>query len=69
MQLPISHIPKINPRNRPNHTIIEVCIPPLPKLHTPTYAETLPISLATIAARTLPRSLYESLLPRVPSSI
>ena len=60
---------KINPRNRPDYTIIEVRIPPLPKPYTPTYGEALPISLATIAARTLLRSLYESLLPLVPSSI
>jgi len=32
---------KINPRNRPDHTIIEVYIPPLPKPHPSTYSEAL----------------------------
>ena len=47
---------KINPRNRPDHTVItviEVYIPPLPKPHAPTYGEALPIPLAIIVARTL----------------
>ena len=60
---------KITPRICPDYTIIGVRIPPFPKSYTPTYGEALPIPLATIAAHTLPRSLYESLLSRVPSSI